>query len=365
MTRRKFVDFKSNEETIYFKKADVLGIKGLVCNLRGVKRNSLPLQHRLKFYFLEFTDDGNVKIYTSRPLNGHINTIMKLDMLVTIQNITQVDESEHGVLTVDESEVAIMNSYVYKSEFVNFFKYLRTHKYWSAERCIDSKNAGEKDEKKSRTVYHQASAIIDGVTRHFLFTNSFVKNVNNGYKYYVFQKHKFEYPTYLAINERHADPCIGTIISANPIMTDFFGICYLDWKSNFEVEKRAYPRNLVDSWSSRHSVERYKAIDVLRGINKVKKELKDKSDLEVLFAVTLRNTLNRGTVGFIGKEMKFVYIDNFGRCFDKDGIVSGEVAMMFLIDKYGNMQDKISKERLSNVKYEIAMDFAKNRFPNR
>lgn len=370
MKRQNLIDFKTEEETIYFKKTDVLGIKGLVCNLKGISRNTLPMLHRTKFYFIEFTGDSKAKIYTTKAIGRNPELVRNLDMFITTHEISQVDKSENGIFEVDKSEVTIANSYVYKYDFANYIDDLYKHNYNQHERIISkavTKGKRSKKERKNDPVWHRGSVIIDRAVRHFLFTQSYVEeDIHDGYKYYVLTRPKFEYPTHLVIDEpSHSSHCIGTVIFADPIMTDYFGICHLDWKSDFETEARAYPYNLVDSWVSRNKIKNRGTDEILRCIKKTKKKLGDKSDLDALFAVTVKNTLNRGFVGFIGKEMKFVYIDNYGRCFNKDGIVRGESVMVFLINRDGSMQSTIVKEDLDDTRYTLSMDFAKNRFPNR
>lgn len=369
MSIQKFIDFKTTEETIYFKRTIVLGIKGLVCNLKGINRNTLPMKHRMKFYFIEFISD-KAKIYTSKALSTNIKALSTLDMFITTHEISQVDKSENGVFVVDKSEVTIANSYVYKYGLADYISDLYEHNYNQHERIINKTIVKSKQSKKEREndpIYYRGSAIIDGVTRHFLFTRSFIEeDIYDGYKYYVLKRPKFEYPTHLVIDKKLASRCIGTIISADPIMTDYFGVCYLDWKSDFEIEEgRAYPYNLVVSWPKRNKIGNSGMKEIMWCIDETNKKLGDKSDLDTLFAVTVKNTLNRGFVGFIGKDMRFVYIDNYGRCFNKDGIVVGESVMIFPINKDRSMQNTIVKEDLDDTRYTMSMEFAKNRFPNR
>ena len=86
---------------------------------------------------------------------------------------------------------------------------------------------------------------------------------------------------------------------------------------------------------------------------------------EALFAMSMKQKLNKGSVGFIGKDMKFVYIDNLGRPYDWNGPVDDGPVMMFLVEKDGSMQQNLAKEHLSDEKYEAALKFSKNRYPNR
>lgn len=358
MKRIRLFDFDTNFVTVYFKKSTVLGIKGLVPNLRSMKRSTFPLYARLSFYYLEFI--GNkVTIYSAKAINSS-KDVSNYDMFIAGQPIKQVEDSKHKFLVVDRSEVDIAMHYVYKYEFIDYAYYLSTHKFNEH----DATNV--KKEKHPRFV--KASVKVDGIIRDFLYTSSIInEEVPNGYKYYVMVKHGYEYPTHMIIDDRFSSRAIGTVLSPDPIMTDFNGICYLDWRSDFEVATRAYPYNRVDSYLTSNKIGEKGMDEMLDYVAKVNEQLGDKADLDTLFAVTMKNTINRGFAGFIGKDMKFVYIDNYGRCFNKDGFVEntdGKV-MMFLLDKDGCMQNMIVKEDLSDDRYEAAMKHAKNRFPNR
>lgn len=156
-------------------------------------------------------------------------------------------------------------------------------------------------------------------------------------------------------------------------MTDFNGLCYLDSICDFYVRGKVYDRNSVKAWLKSNKAKKHdRMCKKVMSTTELMRFEQEKFNLdeeiftnEALFAVALKQRLNRGSVGFIGKDMKFVYIDNVGRPYDWNGPVKDGPVMMFLVEEDGSMQQNLAKEHLSDEKYEAALKFSKNRFPNR
>lgn len=378
MGNLRLFDFDTYYVTTYFRKTNVLGIEGLVCNLHGIKRSSFPMYKQLNFYYIKFVDDNYAEIY--RPDAISRLEASKLDMFVSGREIFQLRKSKNGVLKVRRSEVDITNRYVYKYEFEEYAEYMINH--YCREHIIGTNYRTIRHEgiscdfvslKDCYSEFRKASMKIDDTTRYFLFTTAILDDIGDcdGYKYYALfdrRNDKEPYPTHLAIDKKYAPFAIGTIISPNPIPTDFYGICHLQYDSNFELYKRVCQHHKINSWLVANKAKENDGIYdiVMNAIDKAnKKLLAEHIDNDALFAVTVRKMISRGVVGFIGRDMKFVYVDIFGRVYDSNGIVNDRtVVMLFLLEEDGSMQEKIMKEQLSNRRYYAAMKLAKSRFPN-
>lgn len=377
MERIRLFDFDTHYVTTYFRKTNVLGIEGLVCNLRGIKRSTFPMHTKLKFYYVKFVDDNYAEIY--RPDAISRLEASKLDMFVSGSEIFQLRKSKNGVLKVRRSEVNITNKYVYKYEFEEYAGYLLD--CYCEEHVIGTNYKKIRHEgiscdfvcfKDCYSSFRKASLKIDDETRYFLFTTAILDDIGdcNGYKYYALfdrRNDKEPYLTHLAIDKKYASFAIGTIISPNPIPTDFYGICHLQYDSNFTLYKKVCQYHKINSWLVTSKVKENDGVYniVMSAIDETNKKLSAKHiDNDALFAVTIRKIISRGVVGFIGKDMKFVYVDIFGRAYDSNGIVADGTVMLFLLEEDGSMKQEIVKGHLSNNEYYKAMELAKSRFPN-
>lgn len=385
MSRIWLYDFDTHYITTYFRKANVLGVDGLVCNLRGIKISTVPLQWKLKFYYIRFVDDDYAEICRTKSLS--VAESSKLDMFIAGRELSQVERSENGIFRVDRDEVEIRNSYVYKYEFEEYMENLVArggHEYIVGidhNKTIRYPNI-DCDFTKFEDCYSEfrrAEIRIDGVLRYFMYTTEILDDIGDcdGYKYYLLEdknaKRYYSSLTHISIDKKYCEYAFATIISPEPIITDFNGLCYPDSIRDFYVHGKVYDRNSVKAWLKSNKAKKHDRLisKIMTTINLMRFE-KEKYDYnkeafenEVLFAVALKQKLNRGSVGFIGKDMKFVYIDNLGRPYDWNGPVKDGPVMMFLVNEDGTMQQNLAKEHLSDEKYEAALKFSKNRFPNR
>lgn len=377
-------DFDTDYVTIYFRKAKVLGIDGLVCNLRGIRISTVPMHHKLKFYYIRFVDDKYAEICNSKALP--ISESSKLDMVIAGRELSQVERSENGILRVNRDEVEIRESYIYKYEFEEYMgelvlsgghehiidiDYDKTIRYPNID-CNFTKF------EKCYPEFRKASIKIDGLIRHFMYTRKILDDIGDcdGYKYYALYDKNTKSSdgiTHLSIDRKYCEYAFATLISPEPIITDFNGLCYLDDICYFRVDGKVYDLGSAKVWLKFNKAKKHdrmckKVIDTIDFLKFQQKKFGSNYGVyenEALFAMSMKQKLNKGSVGFIGKDMKFVYIDNLGRPYDWNGPVDDGPVMMFLVEKDGSMQQNLAKEHLSDEKYEAALKFSKNRYPNR
>ena len=385
MSRVWLHDFDTHYITTYFRKANVLDIDGLVCNLRGIRISTVPMYRKLKFYFIRFVDDEYAEI--CKPTALPITESSKLDMFIAGRELSQVERSEDGIFRVDREDVEIRESYVYKYEFEEYMEnlvkiggheYIVDIDYGKTIRYpnIDCDFIKFED---CYSEFRKAEIRIDGVLRYFIYTTKILDDIGDcdGYKYYALDdKNTKSYDpiTHISIDKKYCEHAFATLISPEPIFTDFNGLCYLDSICDFRVRGKVYDRNSVKAWLKSNKAKKHDRLisKIMTTIDLMRFEQKEygrNNDIfennEALFAVALKQRLNRGSVGFIGKDMKFVYVDNLGRPYDWNGPVNDGPVMMFLVEEDGSMQQNLAKEHLSDERYEAALKFSKNRFPNR